>query len=86
MWKPYLKVIAEKAGKAVHVLDRFHIMTHFSKAIDEVRAGEAHKMKEKALQPVLKTSRWCWLKRPENLTKYVGHIVIGSSQDESKNC
>jgi len=26
MWKPYLKVIAKKAGQAVHVLDRFHIM------------------------------------------------------------
>ncbi|MCP3881580.1 MAG: transposase [Sulfitobacter sp.] len=41
MWKPYLRVIAKKAGLAVHVLDRFHIMAHMSKAIDEVRAGEA---------------------------------------------
>jgi len=24
-WKPYLKVIAKKAGQAIHVLDRFHI-------------------------------------------------------------
>ena len=38
MWKPYLKVIAKKAGQAIHVLDRFHIMAHLSKAIDEVRA------------------------------------------------
>ena len=35
MWKPYLAVVAERAGQAVHVLDRFHIMSHFSKAIDE---------------------------------------------------
>ncbi|MBI3847653.1 MAG: transposase, partial [Planctomycetes bacterium] len=35
MWKPYLAVIAEKAAQALHVLDRFHIMSHFSKAIDE---------------------------------------------------
>ena len=27
MWKPYLKVVAERAGQAVHVLDRFHIMS-----------------------------------------------------------
>lgn len=40
MWKPYLKVIKKKAGQAIHILDRFHIMTHLSKAIDEVRAGE----------------------------------------------
>ena len=27
MWKPYLKVLARRAGQAVHILDRFHI-TH----------------------------------------------------------
>ena len=26
MWKPFLKVIVKKAGQAIHVLDRFHIM------------------------------------------------------------
>ena len=44
MWKPYLKVVAERAQQAVQVLDRFHIMSHFSKAIDEVRAAEARKL------------------------------------------
>ena len=44
MWKPYLKVIARKAGHALHVLDRFHIMAHMSKAIDEVRAKEAREL------------------------------------------
>jgi transposase len=68
MWKPYLKVIAKRASSAIHVLDRFHIMTHFSKAIDEVRADEARKLKQAGKEPVLKGSRWCWLKRPENLT------------------
>ena len=68
MWKPYLKVIAKKAGEAVHVLDRFHIMAHFSKALDEVRAGEAKALKEKGYEPVLTKSRWLLLKRPENLT------------------
>lgn len=68
MWRPYLKVIAKKAGQAVHVLDRFHIMAHFSKALDEVRAGEAKSLKEKGYEPVLTKSRWLLLKRPENLT------------------
>ena len=72
MWKPYLKVIAKRASGAIHVLDRFHIMSHFSKAIDEVRAGEARDMKRRGLDPVLKNSRWCWLKRPENLTETQG--------------
>jgi len=68
MWKPYLKVIAKKASQAIHVLDRFHIAMHMNKAIDEVRAQETRAMKAKGLEPVLTHSRWCLLKRPENLT------------------
>ena len=67
MWKPYIKVIRANATKAVHVLDRFHIMTHFSKAIDEIRAGEHRSLKDKGLE-TLKHSRWCLLKWQENLT------------------
>lgn len=69
MWKPYLKVIAKKAGQAVNVLDRFHIMAHFSKALDEVRAGETKALKAKGYEPILSKSRWLLLKRPENLTE-----------------
>lgn len=68
MWKPYLKVIARKASQAIHVLDRFHIMAHMSKAIDEVRAKEAKRLKREGYEPVLKGMRFCLLKRPENLT------------------
>ncbi len=68
MWKPYLNVIAECAARAIHVLDRFHIMKQLNKAIDEVRAGEARRMRADGYEPVLKHSRWCLLKRPENLT------------------
>jgi len=68
MWQPYLKVLAEQAGAAIHVLDRFHIMKQLGEAIDEVRAGEARRMKQDGYEPVLKHSRWCLLKRPENLT------------------
>jgi len=39
MWKPYLKVIKKKAGHALPILDRFHIVAKLNKAIDEVRAG-----------------------------------------------
>ena len=70
MWKPYLRVIAKKAGQAIHVLDRFHIMSHFSKAIDEVRAKEARDLKAKGYEPILTRTRWLLLKRPENLTKF----------------
>jgi transposase len=50
MWKPYLKVIEKKARQAIHILNRFHIMTHLSKAIDEVRAGEAKDLREKGYE------------------------------------
>jgi len=69
MWKAYLKVIARKAGRAIHVLDRFHIMSHLNKAIDEVRADEAKELLRQGYEPVLKKSRWLLLKRPENLSE-----------------
>ena len=69
MWKPYLKVIKSELGQAVHILDRFHIMKMFGKALDEIRAGESRQMKKDGHEEVLKHSRWCLLKRPENLTE-----------------
>ena len=72
MWKPYLKVIAKKAGNALNILDRFHVMTHLSKAIDEVRAQEARELKEQGYEPVLTKTRWLLLKKPENLTAIQG--------------
>jgi transposase len=68
MWPPYLKIVALKAKGAIHVLDRFHIMSRMNKAIDEIRAKEAKRLKRDGYRPVLKHSRWCLLKRPENLT------------------
>jgi transposase len=68
MWQPYLAVIAQRAQGAIHILDRFHIMAKMNKAIDEVRAGEAKRLKADGYEEVLKHSRWCLLKRPANLT------------------
>lgn len=69
MWQPYLKVIAEQLKQAVHVLDRFHIMKKMNEAIDKVRRGEAARLERDGYEPVLKHSRWCLLKRRENLTE-----------------
>lgn len=69
MWKQYLKVIKKKAGHAIHVLDRFHIVAKLNKAIDEVRASEHGKMQKDGYEPLLKNSRWALLKRPENRTE-----------------
>jgi transposase len=69
MWEAYLKVIAKKAGGELNILDRFHIVAHIGKAIDEVRAQEAKELKEKGYEPMLTKTRWLLLKRPENLTE-----------------
>jgi transposase len=68
MWQPYLKVITKKAGQAVHILDRFHIVARLNKALDEIRAAEAKQLARQGYEAVLKHSRWCFLKREENLT------------------
>ena len=67
MWKPYLKVIREKCTQALHVLDRFHIVAKMNDAVDDVRAEEARKMRAAGYE-VLKHTRWCLLKRKQNLT------------------
>lgn len=69
MWRAYLKVIAKKAAGAVRVLDRFHIMQKMNQAIDQVRAAETKRLKADGHEPLLKHSRWCPLKRPDNLTE-----------------
>ena len=66
MWKPYLRAIREKVSHALHILDRFHIVAHLGKAIDEVRAAEARQLRFKARGQLLKGSRWAILRRPEN--------------------
>jgi transposase len=67
MWKPYLGVIREECSHALNILDRFHIVAKVNKALDEIRASEARRMKREGYEPVLTKSRWCLLKRPENL-------------------
>jgi len=69
MWKAYLKVIKKKAPCAIHILDRFHIVAKINKAIDEIRAGEHRQLVKDGYEPILKKSRWCLLKRKENLTE-----------------
>lgn len=68
MWQRYLVVIAERLSSAVHILDRFHIMQKFGQALDAIRAEESKALVRDGYEPLLKKSRWCLLKRPENLT------------------
>lgn len=76
MWRAYLNAIAKRIPKALHVLDRFHIVAKMNEAIDEVRAKEARQIEREGGKPVLKHSRWCLLKRPQRLgDKQMGRLA-----------
>ena len=68
LWKPYLQVLREKCSPALHILDRFPIVSQMNKALDEVRAAEAREMARAGHQPLLKKTRWCVLQRKDHLT------------------
>ncbi len=68
MHKPYIKILKQVIPQAVHVLDRFHIVLNINKALDQVRKEETIRLKEDGYEPALTGSRWCFLKKPENLT------------------
>ena len=69
MWHPYLKVIAKKAPQALNILDRFHIVSHLTKAVNQVRVDEVKRLKEEGYdETVLRHTKYCFLKNPENLT------------------
>jgi transposase len=63
MWQPYLAVIAQHAGHALHILDRFHIVQHLNQAVDEVRRAESTRLRGQPLAARLKKLRWQLLRR-----------------------
>ena len=63
-------MIEKHCTNALNILDRFHVVAKLNKALDEVRASEARKLVQDGYEPVLKKSRWCLLKKPENLTDH----------------
>ena len=68
MWKPYLNVIATMLPNALNVLDRFHIVKKLGEAVDRIRKDEAARLHREGYEPVLKKSKYCFLKRSSNLT------------------
>lgn len=76
IWQAYIKEVKQKVQGVLHVLDRFHIVSLIHKAIDQVRAQEARKLKDKGEQPVLKKTKWVLLKNPEKLTQKQGQKLV----------
>ena len=69
MWRAYRKVIEKKLPKAMHILDRFHIVKLLNEAVDLVRREEAAKLRKQGVD-LLKGMKYTFLKRPENLTEH----------------
>jgi transposase len=67
MWRAYLKVIRKKLPRALHILDRYHIVANLNKALDRVRADEARTLARDGWD-VLKRARWLLLRRRKRLT------------------
>lgn len=69
MCQAYLTVVAERLGHALQILDRFHIRKMQNEAVDDIRREEAKAMAEAGLDPLLKKTRWIFLKNRGNWTR-----------------
>ena len=67
MWQPYIDMIRDHLPEATLVFDKFHVIQHLNKAVDQVRRDEARELSKKNPE-LLKRTRYIWLKNPENLT------------------
>ena len=63
MWKPFLKVVRERCGQALNVLDPFHVAKHLNEAVDTVRRGEQARLIDKAARKEAKGGRFLLLTR-----------------------
>jgi len=77
MWRPYLNVIAAKAGQALHVLDRFHITMHLNQAVDQVRRAESTRLRGHPMAERLKKMRWKLLRKGSRVRGRAKHKLCG---------
>ena len=68
MWAVYIDAVREKLPQAKLVFDRFHVVQHLNRAVDEVRRAGWRQLtgEEKS---AFKRTRWLWLKNPWNLKR-----------------
>jgi transposase len=67
MWEPYRQSIEQWAPRCCLVYDKFHIMQHANRAVDEVRRAEFFR-KGGWMRGLVKGKRWLLLTRWVNLT------------------
>lgn len=69
MWANYVDVCRLKASQATLVFDKFHIVAHLLRAVNDVRKLEAKALRETNPE-LLKNTRYIFLKNPWNLTEH----------------
>ena len=67
MWKPFRNSVINNAPNARIIFDKFHIMRHLSKALDEVRRREYKRLSGED-RSYIKGQRYTLLSRRENLS------------------
>ncbi len=67
MWKAYRKSVEKWLPNAEVVFDKFHVVAHLNKTLDDVRKNEARRL-DKDDGKILKRKRWVLLKGAENLS------------------
>jgi transposase len=67
MWKPFRNVTVVRAPQAAILFDKFHIMRHLGKALDEVRKSEYRRLSGQD-RSYIKGQKYTLLSHRENLT------------------
>ena len=67
MWKPFRNVTNQRAPQAATLFDKFHIIRHLGKALDEVRKSEYRRLSGQD-RSYIKGQKYTLLSRRENLT------------------
>lgn len=67
MAEAYARGAAAEMPRAAQTVDRFHVMQLAARATDRVRCRESRSSEDK--RRLLRGTKYCWLKRPENLTE-----------------
>ena len=68
MSQAYEKGLRETCRNAEVVYDKFHVIAHANKAVEEVRRAEV-RVGGAGVWEALRRSQWLWRKNPENLTE-----------------
>lgn len=75
----YAKGVKETCRNAQPVFDKFHVLAHANKAVDEVRRTEV-RLGGAGVWEALRRSQWLWRKNPENLTEKEQARLAGIDQ------